>query len=162
MPDLSNAAHVHLLVNHFPIIGAFLGVLLTAVALLRRADRGVLLSAVIVLVVTGVGGMAASWTGEPAMGQIEEMDQAIEASEELGQHEERGEFAALVSAGTALLAIAILWAAWRRPVGEPTPALWIAIVLVAAIVTAALMARTGAIGGLVMHREVRPPEMRDR
>lgn len=61
-----NPAHVHLLVNHLPIVGFAIGVLLLIATMIFHGDRGLFLASLIVIVMSGAGGLAAQFTGEPA------------------------------------------------------------------------------------------------
>ena len=63
-------AYLHLLSNHFPILGSLFGVLLLVVALLKP-NLNTTFSAYIILLISGIGGFVAYFTGEPAEESIE-------------------------------------------------------------------------------------------
>lgn len=139
-----NGAHAHLLVNHLPVVGSLLAVLLLAVALAYRAERGLWLAGLLVLGFTGLGAIAADRTGEPAEEFVEEKAWADEDVVE--EHEERAEVA--VVGALIGLAVAIgAYAAGRRERGV----VHVAAPLVVAVVVAGLMAWTGAAGGRIRH-----------
>ena len=73
-----NDAHLHLLVNHLPIVGAMLSLPLFGLALLMPKDRGALRAAVLVAVFTALGGVAADLTGEPAEEVVEGLPDVTE------------------------------------------------------------------------------------
>jgi len=58
-------ANLHLLSNHFPILGSLFGVLLLVVALVKP-NLNTTLSAYLILLVSGFGGIIAYFTGESA------------------------------------------------------------------------------------------------
>ena len=55
-----NAAHVHLLVNHLPIVGATLAVPLLVLAAMMPRQRGLVVSVAVILTLAAGG---ATWTG---------------------------------------------------------------------------------------------------
>lgn len=146
-----NAAHVHLLVNHFPIVGTVLAIPLLLLALLLPRERGLWLGGLLVLGLSGVAAVVADRTGEPAEEMIEDVVPFDEYAME--EHEERAEVATVFSVATLILAGAVFAIGRRRDV-VPLPL--VAAPLVAAIVGAGLMAWTGAAGGRIRHEEIRP------
>jgi len=146
-----NAAHLHLVINHLPIIGACLSLPLVALILWRRSDRGLILAAALTLVLTGVGALAALQTGEPAEEMVEHLPGTAESLIE--PHEERAEVAAGLAVATALGALVVLGVAWRRE--GPLPVSLLATLLVASVATSGAMAWTGKAGGMIRHPEIR-------
>ena len=63
-------ANLHLLSNHFPILGSLFGVLLLVVALVKP-NLNTTLSAYLILLVSGFGGIIAYFSGEAAEERIE-------------------------------------------------------------------------------------------
>lgn len=145
-----NAAHLHLLVNHLPIIGAMLALPLLALALLSKADRGALRAAVVVLALSGAGAVAALQTGEPAEEVVEDLPGVDERA--IHEHEERGEAATILSVLAAAAGIATLVLAERR--GQAPQAAMIGV-LGLSLLSAGAMAWTGAAGGPIRHSELR-------
>jgi peptidoglycan/LPS O-acetylase OafA/YrhL len=160
-----NAIHQHLLVNHLPIFGAYFAIPILLLSLALRRERGLLLAAVFLLVVTAIGGWVSLSTGESAMDAIEGQEGKPwykaydEASETVLAHEERAETATWIATGAAVLGVAVLVLAHFRPVEEPLGRAWIAAALAGAVVTAAAMSYTGNAGGVIMHREIRGDEL---
>jgi hypothetical protein len=71
--------HLHLLVNHLPIVGTMLGVPLLLVALWRRAELGVAVAAALVLGLSGAGAIVAEESGEEAEHVAERLPDVHEA-----------------------------------------------------------------------------------
>lgn len=146
-----NGAHLHLLINHLPIIGSFLALPLVALALWRNRDLSLLGAAVLVLGLGALGGFGASATGEGAEEVVEEMPAVSESA--IHVHEERAELAQVISGLTAALGIGLL--VWRVRKAESVPRVALAGLLGASLASAAAMAAVGASGGIIHHPEIR-------
>ncbi len=143
-----DAAHIHLLLNHVPVLGTFFGLALLAYALLRR-QQDVLKAALGVFVVTGLAAGVVYLTGESAEELVEGMAGITEALIE--PHEESA-LVALVLAGVLGLAALVGLLFFRR--GVPG---WLgSAVLVLALVAGGAMAWTANLGGRINHPEIRP------
>src|SRR5437016_11469081 len=133
--------HLHLLLNHFPVIGTIVGVGLFFVS--RR-------SSLIVFVAMALLTIPAFMTG---VGAHEKMVNDPSVSNALIQrHEGAAELAVWFMEITGALAVVALWQSARRA----SPARWnTSAMLVFSLVTVGLMARTGNTGGEIRHLEVR-------
>lgn len=143
-----NAAHLHLLVNHLPIFGSMLSLVLFALALWRR-DRGVQLSATVISALAAVGAAAALWTGEPAEEVVEGLPGVAEAA--IHDHEEAAELAAVLMLGAGALSIGALLLSRRAP-APGMVALGVPAVATLAAVGALTVA--GSTGGKIRHPEI--------
>ena len=156
---MDNAAHLHLLVNHFPIVGAFLAVPVLVLALILRKERGLLLAGTLLLAVVAVSGWFSVRTGEQAMDLLDGQEDAAwnETYQEadVAEHEDRAELAMWFAYPTAVISILVLAAAHVRPADNPLGRVWIGVVLAAALATSGAMAWAGNAGGTIMHREIR-------
>jgi hypothetical protein len=145
-----NWAHVHLILNHGPVVGAlFAWVLLVAGMLWRSPD--VLRAAMIAFVVVGVLAAVVVQTGERAEEQVEDLPGISENRVE--EHEEAAEMAAIgLEILGALSLVGLI--AFRSPRRLPR---WFAlVVLVAALAPMAATARTADLEGRIRHPENRP------
>lgn len=149
---VANDAHLHILLNHFPIIGAMIATLLLAYALaLRNAavTRAALILAVLVALVT----IPVKESGEDAEEIVERMPGASEELEDLIEaHEEQAERAAIVMWVTGGFAFLGLIASRRGDVPKWVSGGALALLLV----SSGLMAWTGNAGGQISHPEARP------
>jgi uncharacterized membrane protein len=154
-----NWAHVHLVLNHIPVLGTVFGLTLLGYAVIRRDDT-LKKAALGAFVAIALLALPVYFTGEPAEELVEGAagisKTAIEAHEQ----------SALISlVGVELLGIIALIglvAARRRPVSATVGG----VTLIVSLATAALMARTANLGGQVHHEEIRagapaPPPERD-
>lgn len=141
--------HLHLLLNHVPILGTLFALLLGTYGAVRRQPP-VVRAAFLALVVCGAASLAAKETGEGAEDAVEEIAGVSERA--IHAHEEAAEKATIASIVLALLALGVL--VWRRreeALGTgPTVA-----VLAGAAVVFGLMAWTGNLGGQIRHTEIR-------
>lgn len=146
-----NPAHLHLVVNHLPIVGFAIGVLLLLATMIFRGDRGLFLASLIVLVASGAGGLAAQFTGEPAEEIVEGLPDVPESLIE--SHEDAAKIATIIASITTVLGVVIALVVFRREGKIPMSA--VAILFVATTVTSAAMGWTGFQGGKIRHTEIR-------
>lgn len=149
MTEFFSGAHLHLLVNHLPVIGTWfafallLASYLFAPEVLRR-------TALVVLVGAGIAGAAANYTGEGAEDAIRGFPGV--KRDVIHQHEEMGERAFIISTVLGVLCIGAL-ARWRR---TPLPGGVVAALVLATAFAGGGMLYTALLGGRVRHTEVRP------
>lgn len=139
-------AHLHLLVNHIPIVGTPLVALLLGAALVR-GSRELLGTALVAAVLIAVAGAPAYFTGEDAEHQIRKASWF--KRETAHEHEERGEKAIIALGLTGVVAAA----GWWRLRSKPEDRLLAGVTLAGLVVSAALMAWTGAEGGEIRHEQ---------
>ena len=145
-----NVAHLHLLLNHLPVLGPIFGLALLLLGLWRESEpfKRVALG---VLLVAALLAVPVYLTGEPAEDAVQMLPGVSKAITE--KHEE-----VAVVAFTAMVALgAIALGGLIRYRGSRAVAPWFATVLLAAtLLTSALMAWTAGLGGQVRHTEIRP------
>jgi xanthine/uracil permease len=143
-----DAAHLHLMLNHLPVIGAPLLLLLLTLGLLRRSRELTLVSLSLIV------GLAAATTlvyltGEPAEELVEHASWFREALTET--HEEQATVSFVAALVTGLLAAAAL--VFRS---RPEAARWLTRAVWGTLVaTTLLLGWTAWTGGQIRHEEVR-------
>jgi uncharacterized membrane protein len=145
-----NPAHLHLMINHFPVIGLIIASAILAVALLRRSDEMTRIGAVLLVFVALIT-IPVYLTGEPAEHIVEDLPGASE--DILHAHEDVAVYAMILIEilGAAALAGLVVF---RRALTLPR---WFAPGLfVLSIVAMSLVGWTSSIGGQIMHPEARP------
>lgn len=144
-----NDAHLHLLVNHFPIIGTIfgLGILIAGIVLKNTAVKN---TAFVLLIVSAVFGFAAMSTGEGAEELVEDMPSVGKAI--IHEHEELAEKFILVLYVTGAFALLSLIANLKK---HSKAKLFTWITLLLTIVTTVLVKEVGTSGGEVRHTEIR-------
>ncbi len=145
-----NPAHLHLIANHVPIFAAALSIPLLLVCLWRRDESGTFLTAVLFLVIAGVGAVVAERSGHAAEEIVEELPGIEERL--IHEHEERAEVALWLTLASAALGIATLALVRGR---RPVPVWSAVLLLAAALVTTGAMAWTSLAGGEIRHPEIR-------
>lgn len=147
--DLS-LLHLHIMLNHIPVMGAIFVLMLLAVGLARRS-REITSVALAFTVLLALATVPVYLTGEPAEERIE--DEAWAEKERIETHEERGELVYYAALGTG--ALALIGLALRRG-GRSGPG-WLPPAVAAALAAAAVLAALAALdGGRIRHEEIRP------
>jgi len=140
--------HIHLLLNHFPVIGSVIGVALIAFATYRKNSNLVKVSLGLFVVLAAIG-LVVYFTGESAEEAVEHLPGFSEAITE--KHEEVALVATIAMSAFGALALGALVALRRHVVPR-----WISLgSLVAAIAVSGVMSYTAMLGGQVRHTEVR-------
>lgn len=143
-----NATHIHLLLNHFPIIGTLIGSLLLFWGIIKKQDSTKSLSAAI-LAVMAIIAIPVFLTGEPAEESVEKLPGVLEQSIHL--HEEAAEIAIWLMEITGFFSLLAFFMAWRK---QKTTNVIFTLVLVMSVISFAAMARTGYYGGQIRHTEI--------
>jgi hypothetical protein len=151
MPSITvvNLAHLHLLLNHVPTVGAVVALGLLIVAFIRR-DEPLKLVGLEVLFVIAVLTMPVYMTGVAAHQKLR--DQPDLSDTAMRVHQDAALTAFTVTEFAGFIAWIALWQSRRR--GRVTPGL-IPVVTVLAIVSLGLMSRAANIGGDIRHPEIR-------
>ena len=146
--DLS-PAHLHLMINHIPVLGPpFLAILLI-IGLLRKSPE-ILRAGLFLTVALSLATVPVYLTGEPAEHQVEEMTWADE--DLIHEHEERAEKGFLAALATGALALIFLFLARGGRQIRPAAAI---LVLLALLACSALFGWTALAGGEIRHEEIR-------
>lgn len=144
-----NPAHLHLALNHVPVIGVVFAVLLLGYALLRNS-REVIRTGLVALVFVAVIAIPVFLTGEPAEEIAENLPGVSEAI--IGQHESFAKYAlgAAIFSGVAAF-VSLMFSFWNERLSN-----WLAAAtLLLALVTGALMLAAANLGGQIRHTEIR-------
>lgn len=144
-----NDAHLHLVINHFPIIVPIIGMLILLVGFFTKSDV-VKRTAFGVFILGAILTFPAMYTGEGAEEIAEKLpgvtDQLIH------QHEENAETFAIVSYILGLISLLGFWANYK----QKSFANWVAIsIIVLGTVGLYLGKVTGTSGGEIRHTEIR-------
>lgn len=144
-----DAAHLHLMINHLPIIGTPVVLAFLVWGLLRRSrdiQRAALGGAVILAALT----YPVFLTGEPAEHQVE--DAAWMNERLVHEHEERAEMALIAVLLTGAVALVGLWQARRE---RPLSGKLTGVTAAGLLLSAGLLGWTALAGGVIRHDETR-------
>jgi uncharacterized membrane protein len=143
-----NLAHLHLLLNHFPIIGTIVGVGLFLFSLVGKNDD-LQRAGLIIFSVMALLSLPTFFSGIGAQGAIEKLPGVSNVL--IDRHEGAATLALLFMEITGALSLAGLWQSHKFS----RPARWnIVTVLLLSLITVGLMARVGTTGGDVRHPEI--------
>lgn len=143
-----NLAHLHLLLNHFPIIGTIIGLGLFVVSLVGK-NEGFRRAALIIFAFMALISLPTFFSGAGAQGAIE--GQPGVSRMLINRHEGAAMLALFFMEFTGAFSLAGLWQSHR--LGSPTR--WtITTVLVLSLITVGLMTRVGTTGGDIRHPEI--------
>jgi len=143
-----NPAHLHLMLNHLPVVGLLFALSLLAWGMLSQASP-LLKAGLVSLVAVALLAIPAYLSGDPAEDVAEALPSVTHAIIE--EHEEAAKiaFAATLVTGVAALAALVIdlfksnarWTVWP--------------VIVVALLAAGTMAWTANLGGMIRHTEIR-------
>jgi len=144
-----NPVHIHLFLNHVPVVGTIVGLLLLAAAFamksadLKRASLGIFVAMALVAVPVFL-------TGEPAEERIEDL--AGVSKGRIEEHEEAARFAliGMELLGAVALAGLVVFRRAPRIAGGLTAAS-----LVFGLLVSGVVARAANLGGQIRHSEIR-------
>jgi multidrug transporter EmrE-like cation transporter len=140
-----NEAHLHLLLNHVPILGSLFGLVVLAVGLLRD-DVSIIRTGLVTLLIAAVLCLPVQLTGEGAQEVLQGVPGTAAAL--IQAHEEAAELSFWVLELTGALAMLTLLQPQRTR-------LMTRLMLAGAIVSFALLAWAGSLGGQIRHPEAR-------
>ncbi len=143
-----DGTHVHLLLNHFPIIGTLIGTLLLIYSFLKKEIKIQQISLAIIFVMAALA-IPVFLTGETAEEAVENLPGVMESV--IHEHEEASEVAFWVMMATGLLALISIGMQMLETGFAKT---LIIITLILSIVSSGLMARAGYLGGQIRHTEL--------
>jgi uncharacterized membrane protein len=144
-----NGAHLHLLVNHFPIVGVILATLVLIAGFLLK-NASVKDTALGLYVFSALSSLAAYFTGEQAEEIVENLAGISETL--IHTHEEFAEFFHITTLILGALALLTFILHYRR--SHYVRYLFIALFVVAAVDVYAAI-QTGRSGGEIRHTEIR-------
>lgn len=143
-----SVVHLHLLLNHVPVVGALVGVALLLYAVMRRSSEIGKVALALFAVLAAVS-VAVFLTGEPAEEIVENLSGYSQSITE--EHEELARIAMIVMVGFGILAIGALVYFRRKLLPR-----WLAAAsLLVSLTVGGLMAATANLGGQIRHSEIR-------
>ena len=140
--------HIHLLLNHIPVIGMLIGLVIFTLGVWRKNDSWTRLALGLFAAVALVA-IATMLTGESAEEAVENLPGVSESLMET--HEDAAKLAAIGAYVLgAISLVALLWV--RR---RPLPRALTVTVLPIVLLVSGLMAYTANLGGQIRHTEIR-------
>lgn len=144
-----NWAHLHLMMNHFPVVGVIGAILLLLYALVRKSDEVKMVSLGIFVLIAIIT-IPIYVTGGFAEDSVKNLPGVTEAY--IGRHADVASYALLLMEGLGIAALTGLFLLRRS---GKIPKGIIAVVLVLSLVAAAVIGFSANLGGQIRHTEVR-------
>lgn len=144
-----NGAHLHLVVNHLPIIFPIVGVILMVTGLISKSES-VKRTAFMIFILGSLAAIAAMFTGEGA----EEVAEKISGVTEnyIKSHEETAEIFAILSYILGGISLFGLWSSFKQ---KSFSSIFTIGTLIFAFVVLFFAKQTGTTGGEIRHTEIR-------
>lgn len=145
-----SAAHIHLLLNHIPILGTIFALLLLVYGMVRKSDevkRASLWAFVLTALITIPVYLTGDGTAE-IVGNLPGVSVDI-----ITQHNNAANFTITAIEVLGAVSLLSLWLS-RRAVSVKSWMVW--AVLALSVISAGLGVWTGGLGGQIRHTEVRP------
>ena len=139
-----DAAHLHLMINHFPIIGTLIGGLLMAYALLHR-DKSLQRVVLVMWLILAVMTPLVMKTGEEAEEKVENI--AGISGKVIHEHEEAAELSLWLIIGLGIASLATLFIGKVKNNNSTLTML----TFVLSLIVIGSMIRTGYLGGQIRH-----------
>jgi hypothetical protein len=143
-------SHLHLILNHIPILGTMIFAPLILVWGLLRHSRDVVQAGLLLAIILALTSIPVYLSGDRAEEQVERESWFDKTRAQA--HEERAEaglIAVLITGAGAVVALA------RGRKGKPLGVVLPSIVLAGLVVSAALFAAAAVVGGEIRHTEIR-------
>ena len=140
--------HLHLVITHLPIFGSILGAFVLGYAILSNSNQTKIASYFLFLI-SAIGAGVAYFTGESAEETVENIQGISENV--IGRHEDFALFAliSLIVLGVSSL-VALFFTYKNSPVSKTLAG----VTLLISLVSFALVAWTGYLGGQIRHSEI--------
>ena len=144
-----DSLHVHLLINHLPIAGTFLGAFVLAFALGLKSKHTEI-AAYAVFILSAIGAVISYFTGEGAEHVVKQIPGLVKSAIE--RHEDFSIYALIALCTLGIFSIVGIIMAKRksRPVGGMA-----IITFVMSLICFSLIAWTAYLGGQIRHTELR-------
>lgn len=144
-----NSAHLHLLVNHFPIILPIIGTMIMVIGLIARS-ADVKRIAYLLFVLGAFGAIAAMTTGEGAEDIVEGL--GGDAERYIERHEESAETFAIISYILGGLSLLGLWASFTK---KSFSRILAGVTVAVGFASLYFAQQAGTSGGEIRHTEIR-------
>lgn len=146
-----NWAHIHLMINHFPVIGVLGALVVFGYGLVRKSAEVKLLGLGLFVLIALIT-LPVFLTGDAAEKVVKDLPGVTESY--IGSHEE---IALLALVLIELLGVVALGGLFLFRRSGALPQWYITLVLVIALVSAGTVGLTANLGGQIRHTEIREP-----
>jgi uncharacterized membrane protein len=149
-----NWAYFHMLINHFPITGIFIGTLLLLAGILYR-NQGVQISGLGIVVFSGITFILAYLSGDPAKDAMKGLPEVAQSL--VNRHEDIATVGMYLLIPAVIMAALSLYSIWKK---ERSVQFLIIITLILSLVSLIALFYVGQTGGQIRHNEFRSDSSR--
>lgn len=143
-----NLSHLHLLINHLPIIGSMLGGLVLAFAIWEKSNR-TKVAAYGVLIISTIGAIIAYLTGEPAEELVENIPGVLKDTIE--KHEDAAMVSLIILIVLGISSVIGIYLTYKNSKYIKRVA---NVTLFLSILSFGFISRAGYLGGQIRHTEL--------
>lgn len=143
-----NQTHIHLLINHLPIVGSILGGFVLAFGLWTKSEH-TKLAAYNLMILSALGAIIAYLTGEAAEETIEHIQGIVKERIEL-----HANFALVALVSMIILGVASAVGIWIVIKSPSLSQIYAYLMLIVSLISFGLVAQTGYLGGQIRHTEL--------
>lgn len=144
-----NWAYIHLVINHFPIIGVIIGTILLAIGMTFK-NQGVKISGLGTIFFASLMAIIAYMTGDPAEQFMKGLPDVARSL--ISRHENIATVGMYLMVTAGLLAASSIYSIWKK---DKYIRLLIIITLVFSMISSGMMVYIGRTGGQIRHSEFR-------
>jgi uncharacterized membrane protein len=141
--------YLHMIINHFPIVGAIIGSMIIITGLVFKND-GVKFSGLGTIVFAALMSVIAYLTGDSAENAVQNLPEISKSL--INRHEDIATISMYLMIPSGLLASLTLYSIWKK---EKSVIFLLIITLVFSVISSAVMVFTGHTGGQIRHSEFR-------
>ena len=144
-----NWAYLHVIINHFPIVGVIIGTLLLIAGMVLK-NEGIKISGLGTIIFAALMAVAVDLTGDPAKEAVKGMPDFVQSL--INKHEDIASVALFLIIPAGLMAALTLYSIWKK---EKSVRFLFIITLVLSLISCAAMGYVGRTGGQIRHTEFR-------
>lgn len=144
-----NWAYLHVILNHFPIVGVIIGTLILITGLLLK-NEGIKISGLGTIIFAAVMAVIVDLTGDPAKEAVQGVPDVVKSL--ISRHEDIASIAMFILVPAGLMAVLSLYSIWKK---ERLAHIFVISTLVVSLIGCAAMGFAGRTGGQIRHTEFR-------
>lgn len=144
-----NQVHLHLIITHLPVFGSILGAFVLGYGIWRKTDQ-TKMAAYFLFIIAAIGAGIAYLTGEGAEEVVENLPGVSENI--IKQHEEFAMFALVSLIVLGISSLVAIFLTYKKSALLKGASF---VTLLISLISFALVAQTGYLGGQIRHTEIR-------
>jgi uncharacterized membrane protein len=144
-----NWAYIHVVLNHFPIVGIIIGTLILIAGMIFK-NEGIKISGLGTIIFASLAAIVVDLTGDPAKEAVNGMTDIVQSL--ISKHENIASIAVFILIPAGLMAMVTLYSIWKK---EKSVRFLVIITLALSLISCGAMIYVGRTGGQIRHTEFR-------